>query len=66
MSKLRKSITLETTFDNYLAQEIIGEGGSGRVYGGKNSAQEDVAIKFCIRYLNQRIEEKGSKMKFTF
>jgi serine/threonine protein kinase len=45
MSKLKKPWSLETTFDHYTATEIIGEGGTGKVYRATNSAGEAVAIK---------------------
>jgi serine/threonine protein kinase len=45
MSKLKKEIKFETTFGEYIAYEIIGEGGAGRVYGGKNQNNDDIAIK---------------------
>ena len=45
MSKLKKPISLETTFDTYSVDEVIGEGGAGRVYGGVSSDGSRVAVK---------------------
>jgi serine/threonine protein kinase len=38
-------IDLETTFDTYRLDEVIGEGGCGRVYGGQGLDGSPVAIK---------------------
>ncbi|WP_346894211.1 serine/threonine-protein kinase [uncultured Roseibium sp.] len=43
--KIKKTISIETTFDEYVLEEIIGEGGSGRVYGGVSSSGNSVAVK---------------------
>ena len=45
MSKLTKPISLESGFETYLVDEILGEGGAGRVYGGKTDEGKAVAIK---------------------
>jgi serine/threonine protein kinase len=45
VSKLKKQITFETTFGLYLADELLGEGGAGRVFGGFGPDQSPVAIK---------------------
>ena len=34
MTKLEKPITFESVFGTYIVDELLGEGGSGRVYGG--------------------------------
>ena len=34
MTKLKNDIELATAFNTYVAREILGEGGAGRVYGG--------------------------------
>ena len=49
MPKPSKPIEVETTFESYRLDEIIGEGGSGRVYGGRTSDGKPVAIKFLNR-----------------
>ncbi|MGN6544274.1 MAG: serine/threonine-protein kinase [Aureliella sp.] len=45
MSKLRKPIQLETAFGVYLLEELVGEGGAGRVYAGRGADDREVAIK---------------------
>jgi serine/threonine protein kinase len=45
MPKLSKTIIFETTFGEYGAEELLGEGGAGRVYGGTSPEGEPVAIK---------------------
>ena len=43
--KLKKPLTFETTFTSYVVSEVLGEGGSGRVYGGTGADGESVALK---------------------
>lgn len=45
MSKLKTPITFETAFGSYVVDELIGEGGAGRVYGGVAADRSSVAIK---------------------
>ena len=45
MSKLRSPVVLETAFGSYTVDEILGVGGAGRVYGGKNADGSPVAVK---------------------
>jgi serine/threonine protein kinase len=45
MQKLKKPILLETAFGSYSAEELIGEGGAGRVYGGRATDNALVAMK---------------------
>ncbi len=45
MSKLRKQVSFETTFGVYVVDEVIGEGGAGRVYGGVGSDETPIALK---------------------
>jgi len=45
MQKLGKPISFETAFGTYSAEELIGEGGAGRVYGGRGTDKASVAIK---------------------
>jgi serine/threonine protein kinase len=42
---LKSPVTLETAFGVYTLTEKLGEGGSGRVYGGKSSDEKLVAVK---------------------
>ncbi len=45
MPKLRKKISLETIFGPYVVDELLGEGGAGRVYGGIGIDNSAIAIK---------------------
>jgi serine/threonine protein kinase len=45
MTKLNKPIPFETTFGIYMADELIGEGGAGRVYGGTDIDKHPIALK---------------------
>jgi serine/threonine protein kinase len=45
LPKLKKPISFETTFGTYVVDELLGEGGAGRVYGGKASDQSPIALK---------------------
>jgi serine/threonine protein kinase len=49
VSKLRKPIRFETTFDTYVVDELLGEGGAGRVYGGIDGEGSPVAVKLLAR-----------------
>lgn len=45
MAKLKSKLVFETTFGTYVADELLGEGGAGRVYGGADDEGRPVAIK---------------------
>jgi serine/threonine protein kinase len=45
MSKLKSPIVLQTAFGEYTLDEILGEGGAGRVYGGVSASGEAFAVK---------------------
>ena len=45
MSRLKKSIKFETTFNTYVVDVLIGEGGAGRVYGSVDTEGAVVAVK---------------------
>src|SRR5438552_4072473 len=44
-SKRKKLPTFKSAYDEYLSLEILGEGGSGRVYRAQSSARVEVAVK---------------------
>lgn len=46
MAKLKTPVALETAFAAYTLDEVLGEGGAGRVYGGKSAEGTPVAIRF--------------------
>jgi serine/threonine protein kinase len=45
VSKLKRPVTLETAFGSYMIDELLGQGGAGKVYGGIASDGTPVAIK---------------------
>ena len=45
MTKLKSPVVLETAFGSYTVDEILGEGGAGRVYGGQSAEGGTVAVK---------------------
>ncbi len=45
MAKLKKPLSFETTFGTYSVDELLGEGGAGRVYGGVGIDQTPIALK---------------------
>jgi serine/threonine protein kinase len=45
MSRLRKPVIFETAFGLYTVDELIGEGGAGRVLGGVGPDDTKVALK---------------------
>lgn len=56
MSKLKSPVAFETTFGTYEVTELIGEGGAGRVYGGKGLDGKPIALKVLS-------EDRASKEK---
>ena len=45
ITKLKSPVTLETAFNEYIVDEVVGEGGAGRVFGGKSGTGEAIAVK---------------------
>jgi serine/threonine protein kinase len=45
VTKLKKPISLETAFGIYVVDELLGEGGAGRVYGGVGIDETPIALK---------------------
>ena len=45
MTKLKKPISFETAFGTYVVDELLGEGGAGRVYGGVGIDETPIALK---------------------
>lgn len=45
MPKLKKPMSFETTFGVYVVDELLGEGGAGRLYGGNGADGIPVALK---------------------
>lgn len=54
MSKLKKPIEVETTCDTYRLDQIIGEGGAGRVYGGVDGVGKPIALKLLTNVTSDK------------
>jgi serine/threonine protein kinase len=59
VSTLKKSIEFETTFGRYVASEIIGEGGTGKVYKAESDAGQNVAVKVLDPAKSLSAERRG-------
>lgn len=57
--ELKKQIDLHTAFDDYILDCVLGEGGAGRVYGGRTAGGELVAVKV----LTQAARDKRQRFK---
>jgi serine/threonine protein kinase len=61
MAKLKKPISFETTFGMYVVNELLGEGGAGRVYGGLGIDQKPIALKVLAQ--DKATSDKRSRFK---
>ena len=61
MPKLRQPLTFETAFGKYTVDELLGQGGSGRVYGGLGPDHSAVAVKVLTG--EQITSDKRSRFK---
>src|SRR5689334_14447432 len=59
MSKLKAPVNLQSAFGVYTLDELLGEGGAGRVYGGVDDTGELIAIKV----LTQTSSDKKRRFK---
>ncbi len=66
MSKLKKPIVFETPFAAYEANESIGEGGAGRVYGGFGPDAAPVAIKLLAEERASTDKRRRFKNEISF
>ncbi len=66
MAKLRKSITLETTFATYTVDEQIGNGGAGTVYGGVDSSNVAIAVKVLSKEARSTDKRRRFKNEIAF
>ena len=57
--KLNSQIVLETAFNEYTLDTVLGEGGAGRVYGGVSQDGQQVAVKI----LTQTSSDKRRRFK---
>jgi hypothetical protein len=49
MPKLKTPMSFETTFGTYMVDELVGEGGAGRVYDGVGIDRSPIALKILAR-----------------
>ena len=66
MVKLKDRVTLETAFGTYVVDELIGEGGAGKVYGGVGSDSSPVAIKVLASDRASSDKRKRFKNEIAF
>lgn len=66
MSKLKKPISFETTFGKYEVDELLGEGGAGRVYGGVDFDRQPVAVKVLAQERATSDKRKRFKNEVAF
>lgn len=66
MSKLKSPVTLETMFGSYVIDELLGEGGAGRVFGGVDPDQARVAIKVLSNEQASADKRRRFKNEITF
>jgi len=66
MLKLKKSITFETTFGLYVVDELIGEGGAGRVFGGSGPDNTPIALKLLSEDRASRDKRRRFKNEIAF
>jgi serine/threonine protein kinase len=50
MSKISRPVTLQTAFGEYSLDELIGEGGAGRVFGGIDDQGNPIAVKVLTQF----------------
>lgn len=66
MARLAKSIVFETTFGEYTVDEIIGEGGAGRVYAGVDGEGRAIALKLLAKDRASKDKRRRFKNEIAF
>lgn len=66
MAELKRTITFETTFGEYVVNELIGEGGTGRVYGGEGPDGVAIALKVLARERASTDKRRRFKNEIAF
>lgn len=61
MTKPKTPISFETTFGTYVVDELLGEGGAGRVYGGLGIDEMPIALKVLAQ--DKATSDKRSRFK---
>jgi serine/threonine protein kinase len=64
--KLKSTVTIDTAFGSYVLNEIIGEGGAGRVYGGHSGDGLPVAVKVLSPERASRDKKARFKKEIVF
>lgn len=59
LSKLKNLVQLETAFSAYTLDQMLGEGGAGRVYGGQDASGLPIALKV----LTNQSQDKRQRFK---
>jgi serine/threonine protein kinase len=49
VTKLQKPLIFRTAIAEYTAEELLGEGGAGRVFGGRDDDGNSVAVKILTK-----------------
>ncbi len=66
MTKLNSAVVLETAFGSYAVDEVLGEGGAGRVYGGKSAEGNAVAVKVLSKESASKDKRARFKREIAF
>ena len=66
MTKLKSPVVLETAFGSYTVDEILGEGGAGRVYGGQSAEGGTVAVKVLSKENASKDKRARFKKEIAF
>lgn len=66
MSKIKKPISFETAFGTYVADELLGEGGAGRVYGGIGTDESPIAVKVLAQERATSDKRRRFKNEISF
>jgi len=66
MPKLKKQLTFETTFGTYIVDEILGEGGAGRVFGGIGPDDAKIALKVLTDEHASKDKRRRFKNEISF
>ncbi len=66
MTKLSKPISFETAFGIYRVDELLGEGGAGRVYGGIDLDGRPIALKVLAQDRTNEDKRRRFKNELVF
>jgi serine/threonine protein kinase len=65
-NKLKKPVSFETTFGVYVVDELLGEGGAGRVYGGIGPDGTAIALKVLAEECASADKRRRFKNEISF